>query len=590
MQSAQSADNVFLTRRWAYPLALLALRGFLFFWRLGVTPLDDFDEAYYAEGAREMIERGDLGTPYYNGQPFLLKPASIYWLIAGAFHLFGVTEFAARSVSAFFATAIVLATYWFGIKTLGARAGLMAGLALALCYLWVDTGREAMIDMPLTAAVAPALFLIFLGTQAPPERKARCYLPAYALIGVALLAKGPAGLVSLVGLAGYLLWSRRLASTLRESYLLPGIVLLVAVAVPWYVYEGIKHPGFLQTFLLREHFGHLQGELARDDAWWGHLRNLLVGFYPWVAFLPAALACAFRRGPGGGADAPGGDIRTLQGGRDALRFCAWWASAVVVLFSFAGAKLPHYLVPAFPPMAILIAAWFDGWVGGRAATTRVPHWLGIALLALIGVLLAALAGIAALMPPIVRERIAEQLGSWTPGLAPVVMLAALAAGSLGAVAATLGRQRRAVFPMLAGGMLIAITAHVGWFKPRLALIQSQPRKELAQLAGVTVPRHEPLGVYKAKRNATIFYARRPVVDLGEWEPERLVAFLSSPTPATALTDAKSAQQVGRLVPSMQVWTRRGDFALVSNHPFRVFETVGATPPAADKSASRPYFR
>ncbi|MCJ7749529.1 MAG: glycosyltransferase family 39 protein, partial [Armatimonadetes bacterium] len=91
---------------------------------LGITPLDDFDEAYYAEGAREMLERGDLGTPYYNGRPFLLKPILIYWLIAAAFRIFGPTEFAARSVSAFFATAIVLLTYCFAARTIGRRAGL----------------------------------------------------------------------------------------------------------------------------------------------------------------------------------------------------------------------------------------------------------------------------------------------------------------------------------------------------------------------------------------------------------------------------------------------------------------------------------
>jgi hypothetical protein len=221
-------------------------------------------------------------------------------------------------------------------------------------------------------------------------------------------------------------------------------------------------------------------------------------------------------------------------------------------------------------MAMLIAAWFDRWVGGRA-TTRVSHWLGFGLLALIGLLLAALAGIAALMPAVVREQIAAQFGSWTPGLAPAVVLTALAAGSLGAVGAALGQQRRAVFPVLAGAMLVALVAHVGWFKPRLALMQAQPRKELAQFAGAALPQDEPLGVYGAKRNATIFYARRPVVDLGEWEPEKLIAFLSSPAPATALTDAASAQQVGRVVPNMQVWTRRGDFVLVSNHPLRIFQ-------------------
>ena len=552
-------------RRWVCPLALVALCGLLLFWRLGVTPLDDFDEAYYAEGAREMLERGDLGTPYYNGQPFLLKPILIYWLTAGAFRVFGVTEFAARSVSAFFATIVVLAVYWFGRRAIGSRAGFMAGVMLALCYMWVDTGREAMIDMPLTAALAPAMFLFFLGTEAPPERKWRFYLPAYPLLGLALLAKGPAGTVpSLLGLLGYLLWSRTLTRTLREAYLLPGIALTLAVAAPWYVYEGIRQPGFLQTFLIREHFGHLRGELAREDAWWGHLKNLVVGFFPWVMFLPAALVQAFHR----------------DSGRPFLKLCAWWAVAVVVVFSSAGAKLPHYLVPAFPPIALLVAAWFDAWLDGRARAPAAAA-AGFGLLGVAGLLLAALAGVAALIPPVVRERIAAQFGAWTPGLAPVVMLTALAAGSLGAAAAfVVGRPsaeggapppaRRAVFPLLASAMLVALLAHVGWFKPRLALIQSQPRKELAQLAGAVLPADEPLGVFYAKRNATIFYSLRPIVDLGEWEPEKLVAFLSSPTPATALTHAKFLPHLEKALPGkVYLCTRRGDFVLVSNHQLRL---------------------
>lgn len=558
MRSRQSADRAFPVRRWAYPLALLALCGFLYFWRLGLTPLDDFDEAYYAEGAREMTERDDYGTPYYNGEPFLLKPILIYWLIAAAFQLFGVTEFAARSVSAFFATAVVLAVYWFGRRAINARSGFIAGISLALCYMWVDTGREAMIEMPLTAALTPAMLLILLASQRAAEadrpQPAARVLPSYGLLGVALLAKGPAGLVSLAGVVGYLAWSRRLMGTLRRSCFLPGVLVLALVAAPWYVYESIRQPGFLRVFLLQEHLGHLQGELARDDAWWGHLKNLFVGFYPWIVFLPAALAYAFRRGTE----------------REALRFCAWWGLGVAVLFSFAGAKLPHYLVPALPPMAILISGWFDAWLEGRAAT-RASHWLGFGLLGLTGLALAVLAVVAALMPPAVRERIASQFGAWTPGTAPVVMLTALAAGSLGAAAAGAARQRRAVLPLLAGGMLVALVAHVGWFKPRLALIQSRPRKELAQLAAMALPPEEPLGVFYAKRNATIFYARRPIVDLGEWEPEKLVSFLSSPTPATALTHARFLPLLADSLPRVHLWTRRGDFVLVSNHRLSIFE-------------------
>jgi len=138
------------------------------------------------------------------------------------------------------------------------------------------------------------------------------------------------------------------------------------------------------------------------------------------------------------------------------------------------------------------------------------------------------------------------------------------------VAAALAGRRQAVFPLLAAGTLIALIAYVGWFRPRLALIQSAPRKELAQLAGAVLPADEPLGVYKAKRNATIFYARRPIVDLGEWEPEKLVAFLSSPTPTTALTHARFLPLLERDAPRAQLWTRRGDFVLVSNHRLDIF--------------------
>jgi 4-amino-4-deoxy-L-arabinose transferase-like glycosyltransferase len=545
--------------------------GVLYFWRLGLTPLDDFDEAYYAAGAREMLERGDLLTPYYNGQPFLLKPVLIFWLTAAAFRIFGTDEFAARSVSAFFAAAIVLLTYWFGRATLSPRAAFLAALALAVCYLWIDTGREAMIDMPLTAALASAMFLFFLAVQAPPERKRARYLAAYPLLGVALLAKGPVAVgVVVAGFVAYLIAARRFRATLLEAQLLPGIALMLAVAAPWYARQALHQPEFVQTFLIGEHVGHLHGELARDEPWYGHLKNLFVGFYPWVAFLPGAAWEAFRR----------------DRGREALRFAACWALTVLAVFSLGGAKLPHYLVPAFPAMALLVGGWLDRWLA-REGTARVGSGVASALLGLTGVAAAALLAIAAIMPPALHRRLAEQFGSWTPGPAPLVMLAALAVGSLGAVVAAFIGRRGAVAPLLAGGMLVAATTHIGWFKPRIAEIQAQPRKELSQFASVAIPRSEPLGVFYAKRNATVFYARRPIVDLGEWEPDRLVSFLAPAEPAVALTHVKFLPLLEESLPEVFVWTRRGDFVLVANHRIpRVFSSGRHAPSPSGEATPR----
>ncbi len=543
------------TKLLAPVLALVVLCAALYFWRLGIIPLDDFDEAYYAEGAREMLQRGDLGTPYYNGQPFLLKPILVYWLIAAAFRLFGVTEFAARSTSAFFATLIVLETYWFAARLLNPRAGLVAGIALALCFMWVDNGREAMIDMPLTAALLPAMFLLFLGTQSSTEGRWRYYLAAYPLLGIAFLAKGPAGtFVSLAGFVCYLIWSRRLRSVLSEAYLLPGVVLFLAIAAPWYVYEAIRQPDFLGTFLLREHLGHVQGQLARDEPWYGHLKNLFIGFYPWVVFLPAAVA----------------RTRRAQEGRELLKLCSSWAGALIVAFSFAGAKLPHYLIPAFPAMAILVGGLFDEWMSGRMPSVAARRATAAALI-VVGIPVSLTALVLALnLYPAVEQAYAQRYGAWRPGGSPVVMLSALGVGSFVAPLAVLGQRARLTFGALAMSVGIALFAYAGWLKPRLSLIQSQPRKELAILAGAVLPLDEPLGVYKAKRNATIFYARRPIVDLGEWEPGKLVAFLSSPSPATALTDEPSLQTIEKDVPKLSVWTKRGRFVLISNHPVSLF--------------------
>jgi hypothetical protein len=535
----------------------------LYCWRLGLVPLEDFDEAYYAEGAREMLARRELGTPYFNGQPFLLKPVLIYWTIAAAFRLLGPTEFAARVTSAFLGTAIVLFTYWFTARTLNRRAGLLAGLALALCYMWIDTARDASIDIPLTAVVTPAMMLCYLATRAEAGRKRWLYLSAYPLFGVALLAKGPAPLgVVLCGLLAYLVSARRVGAVLREAQIIPGLALLLAVAAPWYAYELVHEPTFFSTFFVGEHFGHIQGQLARNGPVWQNLFYVLVYFYPWAVFLPGAFARAF-------------------GQRDrehVLRFASWWSIAVIVIFSIPKSKLAHYLAPAFPPMAMLVGAWLDEWLErkpvGRGWTVFAFAALGLG---------AALCGVAALYaaaPPLwLQEQIAEKFGAWWPGGSPAVILGALGAGALVAVVAARFR-RGAVVPALSGAMLVAGFGLVGWLNPRKAEIQAQPRKELAQFAAAHTAPSVPVGVYYAKRNSTIFYLGRPIVDLGERREEfpGLLRFLSSPTPAVAITHARFVPEIERALrdnrdaagePSPKpcyVWERRGDYVIVGNGP------------------------
>jgi 4-amino-4-deoxy-L-arabinose transferase-like glycosyltransferase len=535
-------------RRIAYPLLLLVLCLVLYLWRLGATPLEDFDEAYYAVGAREMLQRHDLGTPYFNGHPFLLKPILIYWVIAGAFTVLGTTEFAARVASAFLGAFTVLITYWFVAHTVNRRAGLVAGLSLALCYMWIDISRDASIDALLTALLTSALFLFFLGMQAPLRQGRWLYLCCYPLLGLALLAKGPVPTgVVVLGLLTFVATSGRLRRTLLQAKVLPGLAIALAVAGPWYWYELCHQPGFFATFFIGEHFGHIGGTLARREPVWGNLKYLLIYFYPWVAFLPGALWYAFR-----------------QPRDHVLRFACWWSVAVVVLFSIPRSKLAHYLAPAFPPLAIVVGAWLDAYMERRPAP-RWPTGVAVAILGLIGVPCLLLGAAAAFPAGFVTEWIAERWGAWRPGLSPVVILASVGIGSCAAI--LLARRRRALAPALALTMLVAGFVYAGWFKPRLAQIQAEPRKELAQLASRLLPASEPLGVYYAKRNSTIFYLRRPIVDLGETEREfvGVLAFLSAARPAAVLTHARFLADLERRGIHFSVVGRRGDYVLIANH-------------------------
>ncbi len=402
----------------------------------------------------------------------------------------------------------------------------------------------------------PRFFLFYLATQAPPHRNRWRYLAGYALLGLALLAKGPVPVaVVMCGALAYLAAAGRLRTVLAQARLLSGTALMLAVAGPWYGYELVHQPRFFATFFLGEHFGHLQGELARTQPAWGNLMYLAIYFYPWVAFLPAALVHAFRQPDRG----------------HVLRLAAWWSLAVLVIFSLPQSKLAHYLAPAFPALALLVGAWLDEWLAGH---TLSRGWAaaGFATLGIVGTLCGAGAVIAALMPPWLHQALARY-GDWTPGWSPVVMLAAIGAGSLvAAVAAPL--RRVVVAPALAGAMLLAGMVNVGWFVPRRAMIQAQPRKELALLLASALPSSEPVGIYYAKRNATVFYLGRPIVDLGETEGEfaGLVRFLSSPTPACALTHRRFVPALKQSLPGLSVLAERGDYVAVANHPPPALET------------------
>jgi len=558
LASVLKSPRAMLGRRsWFAPALLLLLCGFLYFFRLGQLPLKDFDEAFYAGGAQEMLARHEFITPYLNGVPLLLKPILIYWLIAASYHLFGICEFAARIWSALSATGVVLLVYAFGKRQINPRAGFLAALMLACSYQWVDEGRDASIDMPLTLLLTAALMIFFLALQRPARQSGYAVLWAYPLLGLACLAKGPAPIaVCLAGLLVYLIAVRQMDGIVGRLRLFPGLALFLLTALPWYVAEEIRQPAFLSTFLISQHLGHLVGDAARTSPPWGHLTNTFEFFFPWSLLLPAAFV-----GLSGGWRRPG-----------VMSFAAYLSIVIIGLFSLSQAKLAHYIAPAFPFLALLVSTLADDWLRRKEkAPLSIRRSFGAMLL--LGICL--LASLILLTESRWRSLAYFWGVEWGAGEWPLYLLALLAVGCVGSALLARARRRQAALTSMVVMTLLANALVVFVINPRVALVEDQPRKELALLAARCLSPRGRLAVYHTKLVATTVYSRRAVTDLSPDSPGAVAEFLRKFPGSAVITRSDLLPRLRKQGVGV-LWARRRDFVIVESAPIIVGSRAGSS--------------
>lgn len=523
------------------------LCSFLYFFRLGQIPLKDFDEAYYAGGAQEMLFHRDFITPHLNGEPMMAKPIMVYWLIALSFRLFGAGEFAARFWSALSATALVLLVNAFGKRFANARVGFLAAVMLAANYQWLDMGRDASIDMVLTLLLTSALMLLFAEMQRPNGRSSWNALLAYPLIGLACIAKGPIPVAACVGgFALYLIALRRGREYVRKIYLLPGIGLLLLIAAPWYVVEGIRHPSFLSTFLISESLGHLAGHCARVVPFWGHLQNILIFFFPWSMLLPATFV-----GMRGKWRTPG-----------PASFAAYMSIGIVVLFSIGHAKLAHYLCPAFPFLALLTAIWTDEWMR-RKEPIHLSVRLSFAAMLTLGFAMAL--ALLALTLGYWNSVTSFWENKWGVGCRPEIALAILAAGCVSSALLALSRRRQAAL-ILMTVMAVSANAFVAFaIRPKVAQVEDLPRKELARLAARDIGPKGHLAIYHTKLAGTIYYSDHTVLNLNNSRPKDVARMMQTSPGSVTITRLSCVPELAGQGMNV-ILARRKDFCLLSCGP------------------------
>ena len=271
-------------------LLLLLLSGLLFFLNLGSMGLTDRDEGRNAEAGREMFASGDLVTPTFNGELRVAKPVFVYWLMTASYHIFGVNEFAARAPSAFFGVALILMQYLFLTRLRGSTVGLFGALMLLLNILMLALGRMAITDSVLIFFTTCSLYCFWLGFH--EQGAGRHWIWGfYAGMALATLTKGPVGFaVPLLAALLYLAFTKQWTTFWQKGAPLTGTLLFLVLAGPWYATMFLLHGDAYSSQAKVHTVGRFLAPMeGHGGGWWFYFPVVLLGFYPWSAFLPTAL-------------------------------------------------------------------------------------------------------------------------------------------------------------------------------------------------------------------------------------------------------------------------------------------------------------
>ncbi len=476
------------------PGVLLGLALLAWFGTLGFRDLIHPDEGRYAEISRQMLMSGDWLTPRLNGILYFEKPPLQYWAGAVAFGLFGFNDFAARFWPGFTGAFAVFALWWTTRQVLGSRVALYAAATLGSCVWWLGNGHFVTLDMGLSASLTLALLGFWYAQRdnATPEQNRNGMLTAWLALALAVLSKGLVGIV-LPGavLVAYSVVAHDFGFWRRMRWL-PGLLLFALVAVPWFVLVSMRNPDFARFFFIHEHFTRfLTTDHRRTGAWWYFVPILLVGLIPWTSLLPGALAIGWRRVAG-----------RFQGNRLLLV----WAVVIFGFFSVSGSKLPSYILPVFPALALLIGQHLQ-----RLPARRLGwHCAAMSLMALIGIAVLVVMTTAGLTGTAGFSADELDYRNWiTAGLALIAALAALASWL-----ARTGRVGPAVVALAVSGLLGTQTILSG----HQTLAREKTARTIAAVLAARLPAGAPVFMVGYYDQTLPFYLRRPVT-LVDWVDE-----------------------------------------------------------------------
>jgi 4-amino-4-deoxy-L-arabinose transferase-like glycosyltransferase/membrane-associated phospholipid phosphatase len=348
-------------RMLALGLAVIIFTGLLF--STTRSTLWDRDEPRFSEATVEMIHSGDYLVPTFRGELRPDKPILIYWLMSLPVRIFGPTELACRFFAPIGAAMVCLLTYRLGWNLFGPGAGLIAMAILATTPLLLVTGTAATTDAVLLSTIVAA-FVIFEAGLRNGLKKIHVVGLSLAL-GAALLTKGPVGLIiPVLGMIVILIFARRLSLTWGK-YLVLSVLLAIGIFLAWAIPANEATGG---EFMRRGIGYHVLERTTRPiDSHGGnfllflpfYIPVVVLAFFPWTLFLPAALSAV-----------AGGRV----GGKHGRSFLLGWALPTFIFMSLVSTKLPHYILPIWPAFSLAVAGMIIAAEQGML-TSRDLAWL-----------------------------------------------------------------------------------------------------------------------------------------------------------------------------------------------------------------------
>lgn len=318
-------------------LLAILLAGYLFFlFNLGSYSLKEPDEGRYAEIPREMVERGDYLVPHLNYVRYFEKPPLLYWVTAGSYRLFGVNEWAFRFPNALAALLCALSLYVLSKKWFGRRIALLSSLILISSFGFFAMARIVTTDMLFGVLLFAAILCFNAYCREGKEFHRHLF---YLWLALATLAKGPVALILVGGtILIYLLTERRL-SFLKDLLNPKDILLYLFVAAPWFIAISIREKEFVDFFFIDQHvLRFLTTKHNRSGPVYYFVPVLLGGMLPWSVFLPRSIVELWR-------------VKEL-------RLFLIWSGVVLLFFSLSGSKLPPYILPLLPALALILGYHF----------------------------------------------------------------------------------------------------------------------------------------------------------------------------------------------------------------------------------------